>query len=189
MGQDGTELAQLDAAWRGWRLAGGELVSPEGWRFTPGAVRAGELYRRRIAELGERDRADRAALEVDPVNRAGVQRLAVLHSALEAAAHALEDITSRLSADERRRLFCESPAPAAPTSWRRFLRGLTEDRESPGLLLELVDPRVGPVGLGVDTLQPLAERRPRDAPGERAADEREEDALAQAHSGAPFTGA
>jgi hypothetical protein len=45
------ELDDISAAWRGWRIAGDELVSPEGWRFTPGEVRAGRLLEARLARL------------------------------------------------------------------------------------------------------------------------------------------
>lgn len=34
------ELGALCPAWRGWRLAGGAIVSPEGWTFTPGELLA-----------------------------------------------------------------------------------------------------------------------------------------------------
>lgn len=130
MGQDGiTELADLDAAWRGWRLCRGELVSPEGWRFTPGAVRAGELYRRRVLEIGDRDRAERMALEVDPINRTGIQLLAVLQAALDHSAKAMSDITDRFTSLERNRLFgaaraLASSAPAPAENQRlRLLEG------------------------------------------------------------------
>lgn len=33
------DLGGWDEAWRGWRLAGGKLVSPEGIEATPGEVR------------------------------------------------------------------------------------------------------------------------------------------------------
>lgn len=33
------ELDAIDAAFKGWIIRHGELVSPEGWRFTPGEIR------------------------------------------------------------------------------------------------------------------------------------------------------
>ncbi len=41
------ELDDVDRAWRGWTIRNGELVSPEGLTYTPGAVRASTLWRRR----------------------------------------------------------------------------------------------------------------------------------------------
>lgn len=122
MGQDGTELAQLDAAWRGWRLVRGELVSPEGWRFTPGAVLAGELYRRRVCEISERERGERLALEVDPVNRSGIELLAALQAAIESSAQAMKSVTDRLTSLERNRLFsaARQPVQSAPDLQRRL---------------------------------------------------------------------
>jgi hypothetical protein len=34
------ELDQIDRAFTGWLLRNGELISPEGWRFTPGEIRS-----------------------------------------------------------------------------------------------------------------------------------------------------
>lgn len=99
------ELEDFDPAWRGWRIVRGELVSPEGTAFTPGAIRAGPLYRERALEYGEWDRQTRMALEVDPVNRAGIERLGTLQAALEAVQRAMDEITGRLSPLERNRLF------------------------------------------------------------------------------------
>lgn len=45
------ELAPVSADWQGWRIAGGELVSPEGERFAPGDVRAIPWRRAQLAEL------------------------------------------------------------------------------------------------------------------------------------------
>lgn len=49
------ELGEISRAWRGWRIHRGELVSPEGWRFTPGNVRSIPFLEMRIASL-EADR-------------------------------------------------------------------------------------------------------------------------------------
>lgn len=45
------ELGHIHAAWRGWRLVRGELVSPEDWAFTPGAVRSQRLLERQVRDL------------------------------------------------------------------------------------------------------------------------------------------
>lgn len=133
------ELEEIDPAWRGWRLERGELVSPEGWTFTPSNVTASELYRRLIVERGERDRTRRMAVEADPANRANIQRLAVLQASLEATVRAMDEITNRLTPLERNRLFsaatqaneagCGSRSDSrarrfvrAPL-WRRAVRG------------------------------------------------------------------
>lgn len=34
------ELAAIDPAFEGWLIRAGELVTPEGWRFTPGEIRS-----------------------------------------------------------------------------------------------------------------------------------------------------
>jgi uncharacterized protein DUF3653 len=45
------ELDDIHAAWRGWRLVRGTLYSPEGWEFTPGAVRTLPLLERQVREM------------------------------------------------------------------------------------------------------------------------------------------
>lgn len=95
------ELADIDGAWRGWQLIRGQLVSPEGWCFSPGEVRAGELYRRRIVELSHRERHACRALEANPVNRLGIEKLRALELALRTAREAMDDITAFLPAHER----------------------------------------------------------------------------------------
>lgn len=125
MGQEGiTDLGEFGAAWRGWRLSRGELVSPEGWSFTPGAVRAGELYRRRVCESSERDRTERLALEADPINRSGIQLLATLQAALDHSARAMNEITDRLTSLERNRLFSAARALASSAPENQRLRRL-----------------------------------------------------------------
>lgn len=59
------ELDQLGPTWRGWKIRNGELVSPEGWTFTPGEVRAIRLLEAKIARL-EADR--RLELQADWVS-------------------------------------------------------------------------------------------------------------------------
>lgn len=100
------ELAEIDPAWRGWRLVRGELVSPEGRAFTPGAVRASVLWRARALELGALDRRRRVQIEADPVNRAGIAKLRALELALQSARRAMDDITDGLRTDERNRILC-----------------------------------------------------------------------------------
>ena len=101
------ELADVDPAWRGWRLIAGELVSPEGWTYTPGAVRAGRLWKQRAIAYGALQGTARRLIEADPVNRAGVEKLRALELALQSARRAMDDITDELLADERNRIFCE----------------------------------------------------------------------------------
>lgn len=45
------DLGALDEAWRGWRLARGEIVSPEGLAFRPGEVLAASIRMQQLAEL------------------------------------------------------------------------------------------------------------------------------------------
>lgn len=52
------DLGMLDPAWRGWTICKGQLVSPEGWKATPGHVRSLQMmgatlgtYRRENAAL------------------------------------------------------------------------------------------------------------------------------------------
>lgn len=114
------QLDDIDAAWRGWRIARGELVSPEGWTFTPGTVRAAELYRRQVVEYHADRRHERLQLEADPVNVAGIERLAVLQAALSATQRALDDITHRLSTLERNRLFSSASSESRSRSENRL---------------------------------------------------------------------
>jgi hypothetical protein len=48
---DGGNIGALDAAWRGWRLIRGELVSPEGLTFRPGEVLSIFVRQQEIGEL------------------------------------------------------------------------------------------------------------------------------------------
>ena len=45
------ELGGISATWTGWILRDGELVSPQGDRFTPGMVLAGKYHRDRSQAL------------------------------------------------------------------------------------------------------------------------------------------
>lgn len=45
------DLGELEREWRGWALRAGELVSPEGWRFTPPDVRCIPFMRGQIQAL------------------------------------------------------------------------------------------------------------------------------------------
>jgi len=176
------ELGEIDRTWSGWRIVRGELVSPENLTYTPGAVRASTLWRSRALELGALDRKHRIARDADPTNGAHLERLARTHRAIEEARKAFDDLTWSLSAIERNQVYCSvAPAPAAPPGGRVIG---ADRRIGPRPILELIETRVGAGGLRVELLESLAEGRPGDAPGERAADERENDALAQCH-GAP----
>jgi hypothetical protein len=44
------ELGEIDRAWAGWRIVHGNLYSPEGWEFTPGAVRTIPLLQAQVRE-------------------------------------------------------------------------------------------------------------------------------------------
>lgn len=43
------DLAFLDPAWRGWKLRGGCLISPEGWQMTMSDVLASRLHEAQLA--------------------------------------------------------------------------------------------------------------------------------------------
>ena len=43
------DLGCFDAAWRGWRLYKGALVSPEGWEIAKGDVISSPLLRQQLA--------------------------------------------------------------------------------------------------------------------------------------------
>lgn len=180
------ELADIDRAWRGWRIVRGHLVSPEGSSYTPGAVRAGHLWKCRALELGARERQARIAHDADAANNERLERLAAVHRALEHARQSFEDVTRDLSSMERNRVYCSSPgvAPAPAARPGRILGRIgPKHGVSAGLLLEVVDPRVS----SRDGAQHLIELAPHphgeSAACESCADEREQDALGQAHGG------
>jgi hypothetical protein len=43
------DLGCFDAAWKGWRLYQGNLISPEGWEITKGDVISSPLLRQQLA--------------------------------------------------------------------------------------------------------------------------------------------
>jgi hypothetical protein len=45
------DLSAFGHAWKGWKIVGGKLVSPEGWDYTPGEVLAIPFLRSQIAHL------------------------------------------------------------------------------------------------------------------------------------------
>src|SRR5687768_8771678 len=49
-------LYELSREWRGWRIVGGVLYSPEGWSATPGEVRSLPLLRQQLRALQVRER-------------------------------------------------------------------------------------------------------------------------------------
>lgn len=65
------ELGEISRAWRGWRLAHGELISPEGWRFNPGQIHALPFLRQQLQAAQVRGRlpgqADWISGEFEPV--------------------------------------------------------------------------------------------------------------------------
>jgi hypothetical protein len=108
------ELGEIDRTWSGWRIVRGELVSPEGWRFTPGAVRASYLWKQRAIEYGALDYRGRRLIEADPVNRAGLEKLRALELALQSARQAMDEITSELLPQEHNAIACGTPHESAP---------------------------------------------------------------------------
>jgi hypothetical protein len=64
------ELADVSREFAGWRLRRGELVSPEGWRFTPGAIRALPFLRQQISA----QRAQQPVAEVSHTHHARCQQ-------------------------------------------------------------------------------------------------------------------
>lgn len=77
---DGHDLAALDAAFSGWRIDRGQLISSEGWQFTPGAIRAGVYNELRARTL----EADLRAFAREPARPRLLDALA-----------ALDDLTDR----------------------------------------------------------------------------------------------
>lgn len=39
----------LDPSFRGWKIEHGEMISPEGWRFSPGEIMSMPLLRQQLA--------------------------------------------------------------------------------------------------------------------------------------------
>ena len=50
------DLGNLDPAFRGWRVLGGKLISPEGWEATPADVLCLPLLRAQVAAYQARER-------------------------------------------------------------------------------------------------------------------------------------
>jgi hypothetical protein len=57
------DLGYLDPAWRGWKVRGGQLVSPENWIATPGDVLSIQLTQAQLSTYRSENRALKAALE------------------------------------------------------------------------------------------------------------------------------
>lgn len=56
------ELDAISRTWRGWSIIGDELVSPEGWRFTPGDVRSVPFL---VAQVKAYQARERTHLQAD----------------------------------------------------------------------------------------------------------------------------
>ena len=50
------DLGAFSAAFRGWTLRGGKLVSPEGWEATPGDILCLPLLRAQVAAYQAKER-------------------------------------------------------------------------------------------------------------------------------------
>ena len=61
----GGELDRISRTWRGWKIRGEHLVSPEGWEFTPGAIRAIPFMKAQIKTYQEKQRCIQQADWVD----------------------------------------------------------------------------------------------------------------------------
>jgi len=48
------DLGVLSPAWKGWTLRAGEIVTPEGWTFTPGELTAVPIRYQQLAALERR---------------------------------------------------------------------------------------------------------------------------------------
>jgi hypothetical protein len=177
------ELGEIDPAWNGWRIVRGELISPEGRSYSPGAIRASTLWRARALELGALDRKSRIAFDANPANFEHADRVAAVHRALTEARAALDEITDRLSTSERNRIFC-SPGAPAPTPRPRIRRRVVgpEHGVGAGLLFEFIDARMGALGSAQGLVDFAVEGGNGDTTGEGSRDEREQDALADAHN-------
>jgi hypothetical protein len=57
------DLGIFDPAWEGWTVRGGWMYSPEGWKSSPGDVRATNLQRSQIAIYQAENRRLKAELE------------------------------------------------------------------------------------------------------------------------------
>lgn len=62
------DLGVLDSAWEGWRLYRGVLISPEGWRATPGDVLSIQLTQAQLSAYRDENRLLKEDLETAIVN-------------------------------------------------------------------------------------------------------------------------
>lgn len=64
------ELEPISRTWSGWSIRGQELVSPEGWRFTPGDVRSVPFL---VAQVKAYQTRERTHLQADFIERRYVE--------------------------------------------------------------------------------------------------------------------
>lgn len=57
------DLGYLDPRWAGWTIRSGEIVSPEGWRATPGDVLSIQLTQAQLSAYRNENRALRQAID------------------------------------------------------------------------------------------------------------------------------
>ena len=97
------DLGAISPQWAGWKLSmrDGLLYSPEGEKYTPGAVRAGPLYAETAGLLRGQLAAAEAALQQTKERRDRLHALADLANATAAAQAAAEALCADLTASER----------------------------------------------------------------------------------------
>lgn len=124
------ELGAVAAAFAGWRLDArrGELVSPEGWCFTAGEIRAIPFRYGQIRGLEHQVRELLGTVEARADRRVRLAALAELGQAIARGQRALEILRADLTARERDRLFELERARAAhlETAPSADARGATE---------------------------------------------------------------
>jgi hypothetical protein len=57
------DLGYLDPRWAGWTIRSGEIVSPEGWRASPGDVLSIQLAQAQLAAYRKENRDLRQAID------------------------------------------------------------------------------------------------------------------------------
>lgn len=57
------DLGYLDPRWSGWTIRNGEIISPEGWRATPGDVLSIQLTQAQLSAYRTENRSLKAALD------------------------------------------------------------------------------------------------------------------------------
>lgn len=57
------DLGYLDPRWAGWTIRAGEIISPEGWRATPGDVLSIQLTQAQLSAYRTENRALRKAID------------------------------------------------------------------------------------------------------------------------------